>query len=162
MNLKKLFAVEIAVGLVVVIAILWVVEVNPYLLSSKSSNQIGMYNEKTYVVGNVTLGLGQQASAQFNYSIYDPAILVIDLKFQDWQSPGDLSVYCNGRVIATLQATPSNPTTRMVTISVSGWDWVKPPTIDAYTYGNEVTFSSDPETGYQGTFSYQINIRGSR
>jgi hypothetical protein len=162
LKLKSLFAIEIASAIIVVVVVLFVVEVNPYLLSSKSSSQIGVYNEKVYAKGNATLDLGQIVSAQFNYSTYDPAILVVDLTFQNWEVPGDLSVYCNGLLVATIHATPDNPTARLNMISVSGWDWVKPPTIDAYTYGNEVSFESDPQTGYQGTFSYQIDIRGSR
>ncbi len=162
MNTKKLFAIEIASAVLVLTVILVIVEVTPYLSSSQANAQIGMYNEKVFAKGLVPLALGQTASAQFNYSTYDPAILVIDLAFQDWQIPGDLSLYCNGRLIATIHATPNNPTVRLTTISVSGWDWVKPPSINSFTYGNEVTFVSEPETGFEGTFTYQIDIRGSR
>jgi hypothetical protein len=162
LNTKKLFAIEIASAFLVLTAILVVVEVSPYLSSSQANAQIGMYNEKVFAKGLVTLPIGQSASAQFNYSTYDPAILVIDLAFQDWQIPGDLSIYGNGRLIATIHATPDNPTVRLTTISVSGWDWVKPPSINSFTYGNEVSFVSEPANGFEGTFTYQIDIRGSR
>ena len=162
MNLKKLFAVEIASVVIIIAVILVVVEVTPYLASASQNNQIGMYNQKEYAKGTITLAKGQSASAQFNYTTYDPAILIVDIAFQTWQTPGSLSLYCNGRIIATIQAKPDNPNVRTSTISFSGWDYVKSPSIDAFTYGNEVSFVSDFENGYAGDFSYQISIRGSR
>jgi hypothetical protein len=162
LKLKKLLAIEIASAIIVLAVVLVVVEVTPYLSSSQANAQIGTFNEKVFAKGTLTLALGQSASAQFNYSTYDPAILVVDLTFQDWQVPGNLSMYCNGRLISTIYATPDNPTVRLTTISVSGWEWVKSPSIDSFTYGNEVTFVSDPADGFEGTFNYQIDIRGSR
>jgi hypothetical protein len=162
LKLKKLFAIEIASAAIILVVVLGVVEVAPYLASASQNNQIGMYNQRKFAEGAVTLTKGQIASAQFNYSTYDPAILIVDLAFQSWQTPGRLSLYCNGRLIATIHATPANPTVRFTTISVSGWDWVKPPSINSFTYGNEVTFNSDPQNGYEGDFTYQISIRGSR
>lgn len=162
MKLKKLFAVEIALAAVILVVILFVLEVTPYLASANQNSQIGMYNQREFARGAVTLSKGQIASAQFNYSTYDPAILIVDLAFQNWQTSGRLSLYCNGIIIATIHATQENPTVRFTTISVSGWDWVKPPSINSFTYGNEVTFVSDPENGYEGDFTYQISVRGSR
>jgi hypothetical protein len=161
-NLKKLFAAEIAIVVIVLVVILFVVEVSPYLASASLNRQIGMFNQKEFAKGNVTLAVGQSASARFNYTTYDPAILIVDIAFKSWQTPGQLSLYCNGRVIATIQATPDNPNVHFSTISVSGWDYVKPPSIDSFTYGNEVSFVSDLQNGYVGDFTYQISIRGSR
>ena len=162
MKLRKLFAVEIASAAVILVVILIVLEVVPYLASASQNSRVEMYNQREFAKGAVTLSRGQIASAQFNYSTYDPAILVVDLTFQNWQTPGRLSLYCNGIIIAHILASPDNPTVRFSTISLSGWDWVKPPSINAFTYGNEVTFVSDPENGFEGDFSYQISIRGSR
>jgi hypothetical protein len=162
LKLKKLFAVEIASAVIVLLVILVIVEVTPYLASANQNSQIGMYNQKEFAQGTVTLTQGQITSAQFNYSTYDPAILIVDISFQSWQNSGHLSLYCNGRLIATINASPDNPNVRFSTISVSGWDWVKPPSVNSYTYGNQVTFISDPENGYEGDFNYQISIRGSR
>ena len=162
MKLKGLFAFEIAAVAIVLVVIMVFVEVTPYLASSKPDSQIGVYNQKEFAKGNVTLAAGQTTSAQFNYSTYDPAILVVDLSFQSWQTPGLLSVYCNGRIIATINATQDYPQLRLNAISVSGWDWVKPPSPNSFTYGNEITFVSEPENGFEGAFSYQIDIRGSR
>jgi len=162
LKLKKLFIVEIASVIVVLVLVLVFVEFTPYLASASQNDSVGMYNEKIFATGNVTLAMGGSAGAQFNYSTYDPAILVIDLAFQTWDNSGFFSLYCNGRRIAAFQATPQNPTMRLTTISVSGWDWVKPPSINSYTYGNEVQFNSESLDGYAGSFEYTISIRGSR
>ncbi len=161
MNVKRVFVVEIAVIAIILIAVLVFVEVTPYLASSRQES-IGVYDEKEFVAGIVTLAQGETASARFNYSTYDPAILVIDLGFRDWQAQGLLSLYCNGRLITTIHATSSNPSVHFTTISVSGWDWVKPPSLNTATYGNEVTFASDELNGYSGSFTYKIDVRGSR
>ncbi len=162
MKLKRLFALEIALAAISLAVILVVVEVIPYLASANQNSQIGMYNQREFAKGVVTLAKGQTASAQFNYSTFDPAILVVDIAFQSWRNSGRLSLYCNGILMAEMQATPDNPTMRFSTISFSGRDWVKPPSVYSFTYGNEVAFVSDPESGYEGDFSYQISIRGSR
>jgi hypothetical protein len=157
-----MFVVEIAAVVVILVVILFVVEISPYLASASQSSQIGMYNQKEFAKGTVTLAQGQNANAQFNYTTYDPAILVVDVSFQSWQNPGFLSIYCNGRVVATVYAAPDTPKLHFTTISVSGWDYVKSPSIDSFTYGNEVSFVSGLANGYAGDFSYEISIRGSR
>ncbi len=45
--------------------------------------------KENYAQETVTLQSGQRASSRFNYTTYDPAILVVDLKFQDWQKSGN-------------------------------------------------------------------------
>jgi len=158
---KKLLLFEvITIIIIVCIALVFVEGVPSFVSSSQAS--IGVYNQREYAKGVVTLGNGEIASAQFNYSSFDPAILVIDLSFKNWQTTGSLTILCNGRNIATILASPDYPTTRLTTISVSGWDWVKPPSINSFTYGNEVTFQSEPQNGFGGTFNYQISIRGSK
>lgn len=161
MKFKKLLMVEVASIITILSLVIVFVEVTPNLVSS-SEQSIGVYNQKEFAIGTATLRVGEMASAQFNYSTFDPAILVIDLTFQNWQTPGDLSILCNGRNVATVLASTDNHTIRITTISVSGRDWVKPPSVNSYTYGNEVTFKSEPQNGFEGTFSYNINIRGSR
>ncbi len=164
MKLKGLFALEIMSAVAVIVVVMIVVEITPYLASSKQVTQIGPYNEKLYSEGSLTVIAGPRFSAsQFNYSSFDPAILIIDLTFQDWQKQGYLSVYCNGRVVATFYATMVNQQVRFDVVSVSGKDWINPPSaVDSYTYGNEISFYSSPQNGYEGTFSYKISIRGSR
>jgi hypothetical protein len=162
LKLKKLIALEIVSAVIILMVILIIVEVTPYLASTNPNDQIGMYNQKEFAKGTVRITKGQIASAQFNYSTYDPAILIVDLAFKNWQTIGHVSLYCNGKLIATINASPDNPKVHFTAISVSGLDWVKPPSVNSFTYGNEVTFVSDPESGYEGDFNYQISIRGSR
>jgi hypothetical protein len=167
LKLKKLFAAEIVSVVVVLVVVMVFVEITPYLASSKQGDQIGVFNQKQYAQKTVTLQTGQRASSQFNYSTYDPAILVVDLQFQDWQTPGILSLYCNGILIVTVEATPNNPSIQLTAITVSGFDLVKPPPVKSaisfdFTYGNEISLVSPETNGYEGTFNYQISIRGSR
>ena len=167
MNLKKTFIVEIAAVVVVIILVMVFVEVTPYLTSSKQSNQIGVFNQKEFTQNTVSLMAGQKTSCRFNYSTFDPAILVVDLSFQSWQTPGYLSMYCNGIFVVTIEATQRNPDVQLTTITVSGYDLVKPhyqlsSLFNTYTYGNEITFASSKDNGYEGIFSYTISIRGSR
>jgi hypothetical protein len=162
LKLKRLFAVEIAVTIIALVGVLFYVEVSPYLISSKPGASIGMYNEREFASKVATLTRGQTARTQFNYSSFDPAIIVLDVSFQSFQTPGDLTVYCNARRIATLYVAPDNPQVRLNVITVSGADWVSTTSTSTYAYGNEITFTSSPQNGYAGTFEYKINIRGSR
>ena len=169
MKLKKLFAIEISVAVVILVIILLLVEVTPYLASSKSDSQIGMYNQRLFAEGNATVSSSQTVSAWFNYSSFDPPILVFDLTFQSWQTPGALSIYCNGLRIATIDASPDNPHVVLTVIAVSGLDLVKtradlvfPASSNAYIYGNQIAFTPNPGDGYEGSFNYQISLRGSR
>jgi len=166
LNLKKLFVFEIAGVIVVIVVVTVFVGITPYL-SSSQNGQIGVYNQREYAQKTVTLQSGQIASSRFNYTTYDPAILVVDLKFQDWQKSGNLSLYCNGILIDTFEASPSDPYVESTTVTFSGYDLVKPPSSRLgisyqFEYGNEITFLSPQENGYEGTFNYQISIRGSR
>jgi hypothetical protein len=167
LNLRKLFVVEVAVVIVAVVLISVFVEITPFLAASNQTGQIGVFHQRKYAQETVTLTPGQRASSQFNYTTYDPAILVVDLKFQDWQKSGLISMYCNGILLVTFEATPNNPYVELTTVTFSGFDLVKPPPsqftgIFRFTYGNEISFLSPSENGYQGTFEYEINIRGSR
>jgi hypothetical protein len=167
LNLKKLFLAEIAMVVIVVVIVVILVGITPYLAASNQNGQIGVYNQRVYAQKTVTLQSGQVASSRFNYTTYDPAILVVNLKFQDWQKSGNLSVYCNGILIDTFYASPSTPDLKSTTVAFSGYDLVKPPSaklgiIYQYDYGNEITFISPYQNGYEGTFNYQISIRGSR
>jgi hypothetical protein len=167
MKLKGLFAFEIALVAVVIIVIMVFVEVTPYLVSSKQNDQIGVFSQKEFTKNTVSLLTGQKTSSRFNYSTFDPAILVVDLSFRSWENPGYLSLYCNGILIVTIEATERNPEVQLTTITLSGYDLVKPhyqlsQVFSTYTYGNEISFVSPVENGYEGTFSYKISVRGSR
>ena len=167
MKLKKIITLEIASVAVVLVVVLAFVEITPYLVSSNQNNQIGVFDQREFAKNTVSLLAGQKASCRFNYSSFDPAILVVDLAFQSWQTPGYLSLYCNGILIVTIEATQRNSDVQLTSITVSGYDLVKPhyqlsQVFSTYTYGNEISFVSSVEKGYEGTFSYKISIRGSR
>jgi hypothetical protein len=166
-NLKKLIVFEIVAVIVAVALITVFVGITPYLGSSGQNGQIGVFNQREYIQKTAAIQPGQIASSRFNYTTFDPAILVVELRFENWQKPGKLSMYCNGILIDTFDATPNNPYVKSTTVTFSGFDLVKPPASRLgityqFAYGNEISFLSPIENGYAGTFNYQISIRGSR
>ena len=165
MRFKKLFAVEIVLLVAIVAALLFLVEVFPFLASSELSSSITVFSQRGFANDTVTLTAGQKATARafvtFNYSTYDPSILVLDLLFNSWQNPGNLSIYCNDKIITTIYASSEKPQVTLNTVSFSGLDWVDSPTRASAGAINRIVFVSD-ENGYEGTFSYKLYMRGSR
>ncbi len=167
LDLKRVVAFEIILVAIVLFAVLVLVGLTPYLISSKESDKINVFSQKEYAQNTVSLVAGQKASCRFNYSTFDPAILVIDLTFQSWNTPGRLALYCNGILVVTIEATSRNPTVQLTTVTVSGYDLVRPQyqlssIFTTYTYGNEITFASAEDNGFEGIFGYKISVRGSR
>ena len=169
MNLKKLFVVEIAIAVLVIVVVATFVGITPYLESSDATGQIGVFKQREYAKETATIQRGQTTVSKFNYDTYDPAILKIDVEFQDWKKPGNLSLYLNYVLIDSFEATPQNPSYKTTTITFSGFDLVKPPPADLgmsssaqFFAINLLYFESPTEGGYEGTFSYQVSIRGSR
>ncbi len=165
MKLKKVFVIEITSILAVLMAVLFFVEVSPYLVATKPIASIGMFDERKIASNLVSLAKGQTSNVQFNYTSFDPSIMVIDLSFQGFVTPGVLTVSCNGKRVTTINVSSQRPEVRLNVLTVSGADWLETSAgiaYSAFTYGNEITFSSNFRTGYEGTFSYQIKIRGSR
>lgn len=163
MKLRKLVLFEVAAVVVVLVIVMVFVELTPYLVSSAKDASIGVYKEREFERGNATITKGQTfRAAYFNYSTFDPAILVLNLDFQTWQSPGTLTIAVNGKVFASIVASPEKPKMNLNVISVSGADWVSTTSIYSPVFGNAISFTSDKGEGYEGTFSYQINVRGSR
>lgn len=161
MKLKKLFIIEIAAIVVVVVVLLLLVEVSPFLTSSRPDSSIAVYDQKEFAEGSVTLAKGQRATVGFNYSTYDPSILVLNILFQDWQNPGKLSIYCNIKLLRTIYASPENPKVTLNVVSFSGLDWVDSPTLLSPNAINRIIFVSDAN-GYEGTLNYELYVRGSR
>jgi hypothetical protein len=162
LKLKRLVIAEIAAIAVVLIVIL-VFEMTPYLISTENDTSVEVYSGKEYGSGSATIERGQMVRAPyFNYSTFDPAILVIDMDFQTWKSPGTLVLAVNGRVFSSVVATPDETHIGLKVISVSGADWVEPFSIYSSVFGNAISFSSDKNDGYEGLFNYRITIRGSR
>jgi hypothetical protein len=165
LKLKRIFLVEITSMLIILIAVLFLVEVSPYLIATKPNASIGMFQEKQIASNLVSLTKGQSASTQFNYTSFDPSIMVIVISFQNFVTPGVLTVNCNGKRVTTINVSSQRPEVRLNVLTVSGTDWLETSAgiaYSAFTYGNEITFTSNFRTGYEGTFSYQIKIRGSR
>lgn len=161
MNLKKMVFIEIGSVIVIIALVLIFIEASPYLASSQDTS-IGVYNEHQFQAGNVTLTRGYIVNtARFTYPSFDPAILVVDLDFQTWTLSGNLTVSINGIVLGTVFASPENPHIKLTAVAFSGFDLVAVNTKYSPIQGNIVYFSSRPD-GYEGTFSYQINVRGSR
>jgi hypothetical protein len=165
MEFKKLIMIEVGGISAVLFLVLVVVGIMPFLASSQQNSSVPVYSERTYVEGNATLTRGNIYEApKFKYSTFDPAILIVDLNFQNWRSSGNLTVTINGKVLATVTATPQNPHIRVNAIAFSGIDLVEPNSQYAQyssVLGNSIYFLSNPD-GYEGTFTYEISIRGSR
>ncbi len=148
---------------VVLVAVIVFVGLTPYLSSSQKNRAVGVYNERVFDEGNLTLIRGKTVqSALFNYTTFDPAILVLDLNFQTWQSQGNLTISVNDQVLANIKPSPENPQITLNAVSFSGEDLVKPHEVYSRFFSNEISFSSKANEGYSGTFSYKISIRGSR
>lgn len=163
MELKKIIMIEIIVVVIVMIGVLVFVGIIPYLASSQQSRSIGVYNERVFDEGKVTLSRGNSIQSNiFNYTTFDPAILVLELDFQTWEAQGNLTVSVNGFDLATIAPTPENPHVILNAVSFSGKDLVKTYSAKSILTDNQVDFSSQTVEGYAGTFSYRISIRGSR
>jgi hypothetical protein len=160
MKLKKIFAVEITLVLIVLIVIMVFIETAPYLASSRDNDSIGVFDQKSYPKRTLSLASGKSANATFNYSSYDPSIIVLDLSFETCEKPGYFLLYCNYREIVNIFINSETPPLTLNLISVSGLDWVEPPSA---MFGlNELLFESPSQDGYAGTLAYQISLRGSR
>jgi hypothetical protein len=160
LKLKRLIIVEITLLAIALLLVATFVEMAPFLRPSKLSYSIGLYREREYARGNVTLAPGQRSSVRFTYTSYDPAILTLDVEFLTWESPGYLVFRCNSRIFATVFASPENSQSSFIVVTFSGREWVEPPST---MFGvNEISFESALENGYGGTFSYRTSIRGSR
>ena len=160
LKLKKLLVVEITAVALVLVLLVILLNFTSYLGSSSQKDKIGLYVEKEYAAGNITVVPGEIAFVRFNYSSYEPAILVFKLTFHTWESNGYLNIRCNNKAIKPILANPENPTISLTVISTSGGEWVEP--LSSMFGLNEVTFESELENGFEGLLSYQIKLRGSR
>jgi hypothetical protein len=162
LKLRKIIIIEIAAITIALLLALLLIFYTPYLEASSQNTSIKMFNQREYSKGTATLTRGEKVSAFFNYSLYDPVILILDLTFQTWQTPGNLTIYINGKYCSSILVSQQEQQARLEIVTLSGSDWIKSPSIDSFVFGNQVMFNSDLKTGFEGTFNYQINIRGSR
>jgi hypothetical protein len=155
LKIKKLFIYEIIAIAVLLSVATFAIVLNPLLESQKTNQAIGLFNQVAYPEQETTIQRGLDAYADFNYSSYEPAILRIDLSCQESQTNGYLTVYCNGRFVAYAYLSPESPVS-IVGVSIAGVDLAKP---NDY---NNIQFTSESQDGFEGTFFYQIKLRGSR
>ena len=160
---------EIVTVIIAILIGLIFFQMTPYLQSSGRSGSIGVFNQQDYVKETATIQPGEIVNSRFNYNTYDPAILKIEVSFQDWKKPGNLSLYLNYVLIDSFEATPQKPSYETTTITFSGFELVKPPPINPemassaqFFASNLLYFESPLDGGYEGTFNYHISIRGSR
>jgi len=158
LKLGKLFFAELAIVIVALIVAVVVVEVSPNL--SKRSTTIGAYNAKAYATDTIAILKGEAFSTSFDYSGYEPAILVIDVTASDVQSQGYLSFVCNGRFLSSVYVSSDNQRASISAITLAGAEWVKSPSAYTEAYSNQIDFLSDSDTGFEGTFDYQIDLKG--
>ncbi len=161
MKLKKLILADITILAVVVVSVLALIQLNPSL-ESRRNEQIGMYNEKRLFTSAITLNQGEIASTEFNSTSYEPVVLVITLVFQNWSTPGYVSIYCNGRDIVTLLASPQNPQITLEAMTFANIEWVGPPSAYSSFFTNSLQFASTYGDGFEGSLLCQISLRGTR
>jgi hypothetical protein len=162
LKLSKLFVAELAAIVIVVVVVVVFVEVNPALAAGNQTAPIGAFNQKLYSQNSVRISRGEEFTTSFDYSSYEPAILVVDVTFSDAQTQGALDVTCNGRYIGSVYGQSNNARASVCAISFSGTDWVKPPSAYSNAYTNQIIFSSDYNRGFEGVFNYQVSLKGSR
>ena len=159
MKLKKIVFFEVLSFVALLLVVMVTLELIPFLQPSKQNTSIGLYSSISYPENTVTLTSDDLKIARFNYSSYDPAIIVLKLSFKTCEEQGYLLVYCNYRIVASIFVEPETPPVVLNLISVSGLDWVEPFAIFGM---NELLFETAQKNGYAGTLCYQITLRGSR
>ena len=160
MRLKRIVFFEIVSVVAVLLAAMAALVLIPSLQPSKQNASISLYSVRSFPKNTITLTSGAAINVPFDYSSYDPAIIVLELSFQNCEEPGHLTLYCNYRRVASIFAGPETPALFLNLISVSGSDWVEPPSAMFGT--NELLFESELQNGYEGSLTYQVTLRGSR
>jgi hypothetical protein len=159
-KLNKLVLFEIVFLAAVLIAVMTAFILIPSLQPSNQDTLIEVYSARTFPKYNVTLARDTLAIVPFEYSSYEPAIILLEVSFQTCDEPGYMNLYCNYRKVASIYVSAETPPLAFNMISVSGSDWVEKPSV---MYGqNELLFESTSQNGYAGNLTYQITLRGSR
>jgi hypothetical protein len=159
MQLKKLIFLEgliLIVILCIAIGFFWLIP----SLQSSNQNSIPIYGQVIYPQNILTVEDGASIRRTFNYSTYDPSIIVITLTPESCTRQGYLDIYCNYRLVSSTLLTLQNKSVTLNMFSTSGFDWVEKPSSMGGV--NELLFESAPKEGYTGTLAYQITLRGSR
>lgn len=160
MKLKGLFILEIAIIIGIVASAMTFLWLTPDLGSSQQYESLDSYTQKTTPIRYISIIKDQPALVRFNYTSYDPSIIVLDLYFDSIDKPGDFDIFCNYKHAATVSVTQESKKLTLNLVSFSGLDWVEPLTS---MFGlNDLVFESNGPNAFLGTISYQITFRGSR
>ena len=160
MKLRGLFVIEIGIIVAIIVSAVAFLLLLPGLGSSQQYESMDSYSQKTTPMKYISIINDQPGLVRFNYTSYDPSIIVLDLYFDSIEKPGDFDVFCNYRHVATVSVTPETKKTTLNLVSFSGLDWVEPMTS---MFGlNDLVFESKDSNGFLGAISYQISFRGSR
>jgi hypothetical protein len=149
---RRLVIVENAVvASVLVLAILFF----PANSNLESTEKLppGWISPTTYVSHEISITRGQTLEDVFQYPAYELMIILVHLRFVSCKISGYLGIYTNGLFVANFSTTPERIEQGIVAVSCCGVGWVKPRTT------NTMTFISHPETGYEGEFTYTIELR---
>ena len=156
MKLGKLIVIEIALVVILLFAALNLIAYSPFLVSSSQDPGIGLLKEIVFPPQNVTLLRDQVTNILFNYSSYEPAILIMDINYLNWETSGYITIFLNGRFVGNIQSLPDTKQKSLAVVSCSGIDWVRP------NESNFIMFLSEYDLGYEGTFTCSVKLRGSR
>lgn len=160
MKLKKLLIVEAIIVVLVLVLLVTFFSGASYLGSSNQIDEISLYAEKEYAAGDISISRGEIKYVWFEYSSYEPVILILELRFKSWNSNGYLHIRCNNKPVKPIFVSPEKPSVNLTVVSCSGAEWVEP--LSSMFGLNEVIFESEVENGFEGLFSYQIKLRASR
>jgi hypothetical protein len=159
-KLKRLFAIEIALIIGILACALAFLLLTPNLGSSQLYGSMDAFTQRSDPIHYISIIKDQPGIVRFNYTSYDPSIIVLDLYVDSIDHPGDFDVFCNYKHVAKVSMTPETEKVTLNLVSFSGLDWVEPMTS---MFGlNDLVFESSDPNGFIGTIAYQITFRGSR
>ena len=158
MKLKRLIVAESLVLLVILVAVVFSFQLIPGL--QPQQNQIGMYKQISYNENSLTIARDQWITKTFNYTNFDPAIILLQVDLKECREIGYLNIYCNYRKIVSLYLMPQNGSATFCLFSCSGFDWIEP--LSDMSGLNDLLFESPIIGGFEGSFTYQLSFRGSR
>lgn len=153
--MQRLLVIEVVSLISLGILAVSFVNVNP-ILDTNSGAPLGLFSERRYTNGTITLARGGEAFGLFRYNSYEPVILTLNIEYLSVEKSGYLTVYCNGRVGGTVLVTSSSGPVQLTLVTTAGVDWVKA------NSQNAVMFKSPASDGFEGQFSYVVSLRGSR
>ncbi len=155
MKMQRLLVIEVVSLVSLGILAISFVNVNP-ILDVNNGAPLGLFSERKYSEATITLARGGEAVSLFRYNSYEPAILVLNIDYLSVEKSGYLEIYCNGKTAGKLLVAAGSGPAQLTLVTTAGVDWVKA------NSQNSVFFKSPLADGFEGQFSYEISLRGSR